>query len=77
MCFSIGKTEKATDYFYKASEIRKEDFQSVYSLSLVYRVLGNEEKFIKSNREAINRELRQLELDPANDRALSLGLSIF
>ena len=73
MCFSIGKTEEAADYFHKASEIRKEDFQSMSLLSLVYRVLGNEEEFKKANREAINRALRHLELDPANDRALSLG----
>ena len=73
MCFSIGKTAEAADYFHKASEIRKEDFQSISLLSLAYRVLGNEEEFKKANREAINRESRNLELDPSNDRAFSLG----
>jgi tetratricopeptide (TPR) repeat protein len=58
--------------FLKASETRQKDFQSVLLLSQSLRVLGDS-KSSDYALEGLNKARKQLELNPANRRALSLG----
>jgi non-specific serine/threonine protein kinase len=72
-CFASGQIELSADLFRRAGEIRQEDFQSVVLLAQSLRMLGRHDQAIEANREAVRRVERQLELDPTDARALSLG----
>ena len=58
--------------FLKASETRLEDFQSLLLLSQSLRILGDPKAAEYGARGVINAR-KQLELDPEDRRALSLG----
>ncbi len=70
--FSRGQIRKSADLFLKASETRKEDFQSLLLLSQSLRILGDPKATEYGARGVINAR-KQLELDPEDRRALSLG----
>ncbi|HSR17289.1 MAG TPA: tetratricopeptide repeat protein, partial [Ignavibacteriaceae bacterium] len=72
--FSQGQIEKSAELLLKASEVRKEDFQSLLLAAQSLRILGKDEKQ-EILREGINRARKQLELNPNDGRVLSLGSS--
>ncbi|HYK44240.1 MAG TPA: tetratricopeptide repeat protein, partial [Parafilimonas sp.] len=72
LCFARGHMEQSADLFLKASEVRREDFQSILLLGQVYRVLNSdkaEDAFI----EGVKRLRKYVELNPDDIRALSFG----
>ena len=71
-CFARGQMEKSAQMFRKASEVRREDSQSVLLLSQSLRVMGKEEAETVI-REGIRRARKQLELNPEDGRVLSLA----
>jgi TolB-like protein/Tfp pilus assembly protein PilF len=73
ICFAWGRIEQSAELFRRAGEVRPEDFQSVILLSQSLSKLGRNEEAASANREGIRRAERQLELDPTDARALSLG----
>jgi adenylate cyclase len=72
-CFAWGRIEHSVELFRRAGEVRHEDFQSMMLLGQSLRILGRESEAAEANREGIRRAERQLELDPTDARALSLG----
>ena len=70
-CFGRGHIEKSAQLFLKASEIRREDFQSILLRAQSLRIMGNE-KADEVTKEGITRARKQLELDPEDRRVLSL-----
>lgn len=71
-CFARGQIEKSADLFLKASEVRREDFQSALLGGQSYRMLRNP-KAKEAFEEGIKRTRRHLQLNPNDRRALSLG----
>ncbi len=75
--FARGKVEKSAEMFLKAAEVRLEDFQSLLLLAQSLKILGNDQAQRKLN-EGLTRVRKQLELNPTDRRALSLGsVSLF
>jgi len=72
-CFAWGRIERSAELFRQAGEVRPEDFQSPILLEQSLRKLGRREEADKACWEGIRRAERQLELDPTDIRALSLG----
>ena len=72
-CFAAGRIEKSAELFLRAAEVRPEDFQSPMLAAQSLIMLGREDEADRINTEGIRRAERQLELDPENLRALSLG----
>jgi adenylate cyclase len=70
-CFARGQIEKSAEMFQKASEVNREDFQSVLLLAQSLRMLGKEEAK-EITLEGIRRARKQLELNPSDRRVLSL-----
>ncbi|WP_276500898.1 adenylate/guanylate cyclase domain-containing protein [Terrimonas pollutisoli] len=70
-CFARGQIQESAEFFRKASETRREDFQSMLLLAQCLRMLGND-KAQEATLEGINRAKKQLELNPTDRRALSL-----
>jgi len=70
-CFARGQIQESAEFFRKASEVRREDFQSMLLLAQSLRILGND-KAQETTLEGINRAKKQLELNPTDRRALSL-----
>jgi non-specific serine/threonine protein kinase len=73
--FARGEVERSVDLFRRAAEVRQEDFQSPILLSQSLNMLGRAEEAMAANREGIARAERILALNPADERALSLGSS--
>jgi non-specific serine/threonine protein kinase len=73
MCFQLGKMEEAVELFRRAAALRVEDFQCALLLAQTLRVLGRHEEARTARREGLRRAERQLELEPNDPRALSLG----
>ncbi len=73
-CFAQGETKKAAELFLKASQVRREDYQSMLLLAQCLRILGKKEA-IETSKEGMKRARKQLELDPSDRRVLSLGAS--
>jgi tetratricopeptide (TPR) repeat protein len=71
-CFARGQIEKSAEMFQKASEVNREDFQSVLLLAQSLHVLGKEEAK-EITLEGIRRARKQLELNPSDRRVLSLA----
>ncbi|HWO34363.1 MAG TPA: winged helix-turn-helix domain-containing protein [Candidatus Acidoferrum sp.] len=71
--FSRGELERSAELFRKASEVRREDFQSSVLLSQSLRMLGRIEEASSANREGISRAERILTLNPLDGRVLALG----
>ncbi len=74
-CFAWGRVERSAELFTKAGEVRQEDFQSMILLCQSLRMLGRAQEAEEAGREGVRRAERQLELDPTDARALSLGAS--
>ena len=72
-CFASGQIERSAELFGRAGEVRQEDFQSMVLLAQSLRKLGRLDEADEANREAVRRVERQVELDPTDARALSLG----
>ena len=72
-CFQSGKLEEAVRLFRRAADIRLEDYQSPLLLEMPLRRLGRLDEAAAARREGVRRAERQLELEPNNARALSLG----
>jgi non-specific serine/threonine protein kinase len=72
-CFAWGRIERSAELFRLAGEARTEDFQSVILLSQSLAMLGRGEEARAASEEGVRRVERQLELDPTDMRALSLG----
>ena len=72
-CFGWGRIDRAAELFRRAAEVRHEDFQCLMLGSQALFMLGRKTEAVEANREGIRRAERQLELDPINTRALSLG----
>jgi tetratricopeptide (TPR) repeat protein len=70
-CFARGKIEESADMLLKASEVRREDFQSKLILAQSLQILGKPETG-ETMLEGISRARKQLKLDPTDRRALSL-----
>jgi adenylate cyclase len=70
-CFARGEIQQSAELFRKASEVRREDFQSMLLLGQSLRILGKKETW-EITLEGINRAKKQLELNPTDRRALSL-----
>ena len=72
-CFGWGRIDRAAELFRRAADVRQEDFQCLMLGSQALFMLGRKTEAVEANREGIRRAERQLELDPINTRALSLG----
>ena len=70
--FARGDLEKSAEMFLKASEVRQEDYQSLILLGQSMRVMGKA-NVDETLRKGISRARKQLELNPTDVRALSLG----
>jgi non-specific serine/threonine protein kinase len=73
MCFATDRIEESAALFRKAGAAMPEDFQSMILLGQSLRVLGRHDEAKSANREGVRRAERQLELNPGDVRALSLG----
>ncbi len=72
-CFAWGRIEQSVELFRRASEVRPEDYQGPILMAQSLWVLGRHAEAREANREGIRRAERQLELNPGDVRALSLG----
>ncbi len=72
MYFACGEIEKSAEMFLKASEVRPEDFQSLLLAAQSLNILGNKQAD-KVKIEGLKRVRKQLDLNPTDRRALSLG----
>jgi adenylate cyclase len=70
--FARGDMEKSAEMFLKASEVRQEDYQSLILLGQSLRVMGKD-NVNEVIRKGISKAQKQLELNPTDTRALSLG----
>ncbi len=70
--FARGLMSKSAEMFEKASQVRREDFQSKLLLAQTLQVLSRNEEADKAILEGIERARKQLELNPADRRVLSL-----
>ena len=70
--FANSQVEKSAVMFRKASEVRREDFQSMLLLGQSLNMLGRKDEAEQAIREGINRARKQLELNPDDRRVLSL-----
>jgi adenylate cyclase len=73
-CFARGQMEKSADMFLKASEVRREDYQSVLLRAQALRVLGKAEAR-DVTREGVAKARKQLKINPGDRRALSFAAS--
>jgi adenylate cyclase len=69
--FARGQIQRSADLFLKASEVRREDFQSLLLLGQSLRMLGDQEQEVIM--EGISKAKKQLQLDPTDKRVLSLA----
>jgi serine/threonine protein kinase/tetratricopeptide (TPR) repeat protein len=72
-CFAAGQIERSAELFFRAGDIRHEDFQSLMLAAQSLLMLGRNEEAERANREGIQRAERHLDLAPGDARALSLG----
>jgi TolB-like protein/Tfp pilus assembly protein PilF len=71
--FAAGRIERSAELFMRAAAVRHEDFQSLMLGAQSLLMLGRRQEALEANREGIRRAERQLDLDPGDARALSLG----
>ncbi|MEP6711538.1 MAG: adenylate/guanylate cyclase domain-containing protein [Ferruginibacter sp.] len=70
--FARGEIEKSVDMFRKASEVRREDYQSLSLLYQALKMLGKDKEKATA-KESIQRARQHLIINPSDIRALSLG----
>ena len=73
MLFGWGRIERSAEVFRRAADVRPEDFQSPILLAQCLRMIGQLAEADAASYEGIRRAERQLDLDPTDVRALSLG----
>jgi TolB-like protein/Flp pilus assembly protein TadD len=73
MLFGWGHIERSAEMFRRAADVRPEDFQGPMLLAQCLRMLGRRAEADEAAHEGIRRAERQLDLDPTDARALSLG----
>ncbi len=73
--FARGSKEKSAELFLKASEVRREDYQSVLLRGQALRALGKKEESLAVIREGISKARKQLSINPTDRRILSLASS--
>jgi TolB-like protein/Flp pilus assembly protein TadD len=73
--FQRGELQQAADLFYKAEQLRRDDFQAPILLRQVYHSLGRHPEALAAARRGLERAERHLELNPDDTRALNLGLA--
>lgn len=73
LSFARGQIQDSADLFLKASEVRREDYQSPLLRSQSLRMLGQHKEAEEAALEGMKRARKQLELDPTDKRVLSLG----
>lgn len=71
--FASGDTDRASELFRQAADVRREDFQSPILRAQTLRMLGRRAESIEWDREGARRAERALALNPTDSRALSLG----
>jgi adenylate cyclase len=71
--FAAGDIEKSIELWQRASEVRREDFESPLFVAQSLRKLGRMEESLVVYRETVRRLEQLVELNPMNSRALSLG----
>jgi adenylate cyclase len=71
-CFAHGEIEKSAELFLKASEVRREDFQSLLLLAQSLKILGKENA-LEVTRNGITKARKLLKINPTDRRLLSLG----
>ncbi|HKW01344.1 MAG TPA: protein kinase [Vicinamibacterales bacterium] len=71
--FAAGRIEQSVELFGKAGDVRREDFQTLALMAQSLDMLGRHEEAVIATREGIRRAERQLDLDPNDARALSMG----
>ncbi len=74
--FAAGWIEKSVDLFRRASDVRREDFQSLSLMAQSLDMLGRHDEAEAATTEGLRRAERQLELDPNDARALSMGATM-
>jgi TolB-like protein/tetratricopeptide (TPR) repeat protein len=72
-CFAAGWIERSVEMFGRAAAVQPEDYQSPILLAQSLGMLGRHEEARLANQDGIRRAERQLELNPTEIRALSLG----
>jgi non-specific serine/threonine protein kinase len=72
-CFAWGRIEKSAELFRRAGDVLEEDFQSMILLGQSLLKLNRDAEAREAILEGIRRAERQLELNPSDARALSLG----
>ncbi|MBS0578605.1 MAG: winged helix-turn-helix domain-containing protein [Proteobacteria bacterium] len=72
-CFARGNVAESVDLFCKASQVRREDFQSAILAAQSLRMLGRAGEAAALNQEGAIRARRALALNPRDVRALSIG----
>ena len=75
--FAHGDVERSAQLFRKASEVRREDVQSVALLAQSLGMLGRSEEADAVYRETVARTERVLALNPHDTRTLSMGSFAF
>jgi len=71
--FAEGKMEEAADLFRKAHESQPDEFQAVALREGALRTLGRNDEHREAVKQAARAILQRLELNPDDERALSLG----
>jgi adenylate cyclase len=71
--FAAGDIEKSSELWRKASEVRREDFESPLLQAQSLRKLGRLSESLEINRESVRRAERLLDINPLNARVLSFG----
>ena len=71
--FARGEIEKSEELFLKASQIRREDYQSLLLLGQSQRVLGKKDESQVALREGVSNARKQLAINPTDRRILSFA----
>jgi TolB-like protein/Flp pilus assembly protein TadD len=71
--FAHGDVPRSAELFRRASEVRREDFQSAILLGQSLSVLGRTEEAREADHEGLKRAEHVLMLNPFDGRALSMG----
>ena len=73
--FARGQMEKSAEMFLRASQVRREDFQSLLLVAQALRVLGKKEESHDFIRKGILNARKQLKINPQDRRILSFASS--
>jgi adenylate cyclase len=74
--FEQGQHKRAAALFAHAADIKSDDYQSLFLLSMTYRSLGREQESKDAARKTLERAERELVRHPADPRPASAGGSV-